>query len=79
MTGGVELIDGVEHPDPEHRLDLACLAGRQERVEALERLDIPGSTKLSNAGLRAMRWERQATSSTRWMMWSWYCLSSSTK
>ena len=41
MTCGVELVDRVEHPDPEAGLDLAGLARRQEPVQALERLDIP--------------------------------------
>src|SRR5215212_152782 len=43
MPCGVEPVDRVHHADPERRLDLAGLARGQERVEPLERLDIPAS------------------------------------
>ena len=40
MPGRVELIDRVDQPDPERRLDLARLARDKERVETLERLHV---------------------------------------
>ena len=40
VPGRVELIDRVDQPDPERRLDLARLARDKERVEALERLPV---------------------------------------
>jgi hypothetical protein len=40
VPGRVELIDRIDQPDPERRLDLARLARDKERVEALERLHV---------------------------------------
>jgi hypothetical protein len=40
VAGGIELVEGVDEPGTEGHLDLGRLAGHEERVEALERVDV---------------------------------------